>query len=201
VPNASAEALGAIASSLRARPNDELRALCDEVLQTVLRLQREDGSWVYSIYPNGREYLQHDFHQGYMISGLLSYRDLALAELREDIDSAIGRALTFYRSLFLEDGRSLYRAPQRFPVDIHNQSQGIITLTQAGEWSGNPPDIDMARTIAGWTIKNMQDGKGFFYYQKWPLVMNKIPFMRWSQAWMLLALASLYAHERNGRIL
>ncbi len=59
----------------------------------------------------------------------------------------------------------------------------------------------MARTIAEWTIKNMQDEKGFFYYQKWPMVTNKIPFIRWSQAWMLLALASLYAHERNDGIL
>lgn len=200
VPNASAEALGAIACSLRARPDDELRALCDDVLRSLLRLQRKDGSWVYSIYPSGREYFQHDFHQGYIIGGLLSYRDLAPAELRDDVDKAIDRALTFYKGLFLEDGRSLYRAPQRFPVDIHNQSQGIITFTRAGEMRGDATCIDMARTIADWTIRNMQDERGYFYYQKWPMVTNRIPFMRWSQAWMLLALASLYAHERRGGI-
>jgi len=200
VPNASAEALSAIACSLRVRPNDELRAICDDVLRSVLRLQRKDGSWAYSIYPSGREYFQHDFHQGYIIGGLLSYRDLAPAALRDEVDNAIDRALAFYKSLFLKDGRSLYRAPQRFPVDIHNQSQGIITFTMAGEMKGDTAYIEMAWTIADWTIRNMQDGKGFFYYQKWPMVTNRIPFMRWSQAWMLLALASLYAHERRGSV-
>ena len=32
---------------------------------------------------------------------------------------------------------------------------------------------------------------GYFYYQIQPYYKNKIPYMRWSQAWMLLALATL----------
>ena len=37
----------------------------------------------------------------------------------------------------------------------------------------------------------MQDPSGFFYFQKWPLLTNKISYMRWSQAWMSLALATI----------
>ncbi len=37
----------------------------------------------------------------------------------------------------------------------------------------------------------MQDPSGFFYYRKYPWFTNKIPFIRWGQAWMLLALSEL----------
>lgn len=37
----------------------------------------------------------------------------------------------------------------------------------------------------------MQGSKGNFYYQKWPLVTNKLNYMRWNQGWMLLALTTL----------
>ena len=40
-------------------------------------------------------------------------------------------------------------------------------------------------------IENMFDKKGFFYYQQWPFITNRISYMRWSQAWMFLALSSL----------
>jgi hypothetical protein len=52
-------------------------------------------------------------------------------------------------------------------------------------------NLDFAKKIASWTINNMQDTSGYFYYQKWPLLINKIPYMRWSQAWMLLSLAHI----------
>jgi len=39
----------------------------------------------------------------------------------------------------------------------------------------------------------MQDIEGFFYYQKWKWYTNKIPYIRWSQAWMFYALAYLIA--------
>ena len=31
----------------------------------------------------------------------------------------------------------------------------------------------------------------FYYYQKWRFWTNRINYMRWSQAWMLLALSTL----------
>ena len=37
----------------------------------------------------------------------------------------------------------------------------------------------------------MWDRQGYFYYQVLPFWTNKISYMRWSQAWMLLALATL----------
>lgn len=51
--------------------------------------------------------------------------------------------------------------------------------------------LRFAVTIADWTINNMQDEEGFFYYRKNKFYINKIPYMRWSQAWMMLALSNL----------
>jgi len=79
----------------------------------------------------------------------------------------------------------------RFPVDIHHQAQGIITLSKLYAMFKEDKYLDSARKIAEWTVENMQDETGFFYYQKWPFLTNKIPYMRWSQAWMILALSSL----------
>ena len=33
-----------------------------------------------------------------------------------------------------------------------------------------------------WTIENMQDERGFFYFQKNRTFTSRIPYMRWSQA-------------------
>ena len=62
--------------------------------------------------------------------------------------------------------------------------------------SYNADYLPFAHTIAEWTIKNMQDKKGYFYYRKFKYYINKIPYIRWSQAWMLLALIT-YINNSN----
>jgi hypothetical protein len=52
----------------------------------------------------------------------------------------------------------------------------------------------MACKVARWTIKNMQDPAGFFYYRKYPLVTNKTPTLHWGQATMFAALTLLHQH-------
>jgi len=50
--------------------------------------------------------------------------------------------------------------------------------------------------VLSWTIENMQDSKGFFYYQKYKYTTCKIPYIRWAQSWMFYAF-SYYAVEAN----
>ncbi len=75
------------------------------------------------------------------------------------------------------------------PLFVHNQSQGIITFSLLKDY--DPSFLPFAQTIADWTIKHMQSPKGYFYYRLTPLFKNKIPYMRWGQGWMMLALAEL----------
>jgi hypothetical protein len=53
----------------------------------------------------------------------------------------------------------------------------------------------MARKVAEWTMQNMMDGSGCFYYQLRPRGAVKKSFMRWGQAWMAFALARLIEAE------
>ena len=128
------------------------------------------------------------FHQGYVIDSIdaiLKLTDTTWSEA----EKAIEKGLVFYRTRqFTADGQSLWRYPIAYPVDIHNQSQGIITFAKQRD--------SFAATIAAWTIKNMFDSKqGCFYYRKYPSFTNKIPYLRWSNAWMLVALAELESYQ------
>jgi hypothetical protein len=44
--------------------------------------------------------------------------------------------------------------------------------------------------VLSWSFKNMFDErKGYFYYNKEKYFTNRIPYMRWTQAWMFLGLS------------
>ena len=65
-----------------------------------------------------------------------------------------------------------------------------------------PEDIggiwgELTDKILIWTFENMLDSKGYFYFRKGPLLTNKIPYMRWTQAWMFHALTEYQLHRRG----
>ena len=196
VPDASAHALEALASVLQVHSDNSLRDICEETAQALIESQRDNGSWIHVIYPDeGTKREQLDFHQGYIIDGLLSF--LPLSDNRDDLVNCIERGSLFYKNyLFRYDGSSYYRYPIPCPVDIHNQAQGIITLTKLSAFDHNY--LNYAELIAEWTIEQMQDKTGYFYYQKWLGIINKTPHMRWGQAWMMLALSTLLEKYTEG---
>jgi hypothetical protein len=57
---------------------------------------------------------------------------------------------------------------------------------------------DLAKKVLQWTIDNMQDKKGYFYYQLKKGISSKISYMRWSNAFMFNAL-SYYILSENAR--
>lgn len=156
----------------------------------VLSKQKPGGEWYYSMnLTSGEERKQIDFHQGFVLVSLHNLATLAGLQSPE-MQTAIIKGLAYYRHYqFLENGQSLWRVPDKWPVEIHNQSQGIITFSRLQHF--NPGYAAFAHQIARYTLENMQSEKGYFYYRKYAWYTNKIPFMRWAQAWMLLALAEI----------
>ena len=61
----------------------------------------------------------------------------------------------------------------------------------------HPGSVALASTVARWTIANMQDPTGYFYYRKYPLITNKTPTLHWGQATMFAALALLDQNLRS----
>lgn len=186
--NASAQGLECLSHVLSINEDKEIQNTCEKIVKFLIKNQKKDGSWAYSIRKNGQERMQLDFHHGYMIDGLLAF--LPYSNNKKAIVNCINKGAKFYKStLFLMNGQSYYRYPDRYPVDIHNQSQGIITFGKLSII--DPVYLEFAKKIAEWTITNMQDPSGCFYHQKWPFFTNKISYMRWGQAWMMIALSSL----------
>ncbi len=155
----------------------------------VVDKQKADGKWDYSIdLKTGKERTQIDFHQGYVIDSLANVIKY-IPESKSEFESTLNKGLQYYRTQFLENGQSYYRVPAKWPVDIHNQAQGIVTFSRLAHL--NEDYLTIAQQIADYTIKNIRSSKGYFYYKKYPWIAIKTPFMRWSQAWMFLALAEI----------
>jgi hypothetical protein len=169
--------------------NEDLKRLAIKAVDFVIAKQHADGHWNYSIDDNGKERTQIDFHQGYVIDCIDDVMKYGSIE-NEKYNEAIRNGTEYYfKNQFFESGQSKWRLPKIYPVEIHNQTQGIITFVKMSKL--NPEYSKFSETIAKWTIEEMQDKKGFFYYRKLKTYTNKISFMRWSQAWMFVALTEL----------
>ncbi len=161
----------------------------------VVDKQKEDGKWNYSInLKSGKEREQIDFHQGYVIDSLANVIKY-IPSSKEKYDSALKKGMQYYRSQFLKNGQCYYRIPHKWPVEIHNQAQGIVTFARMA--STKNEYLKFSQKIADYTINKMSSSKGYFYYKKYPLVTIKTPFMRWSQAWMFLALNELITASKS----
>jgi hypothetical protein len=73
-----------------------------------------------------------------------------------------------------------------YPIDIHAPAQLVITLFKLNKLEAQREIMDK---VLNWTIDNMQSEQGYFRYQVNKYVTSKIPYMRWSQAWMFNSLS------------
>ena len=153
--------------------------------------QHKDGSWEYSESPSQRWI--DNFHTGF---NLVALRQIKIYSGTAEFDLAIRRGLEFYRyHFFREDGAPRYFYNATHPIDIHSVAQSIITLVELRDFAGG--NIPLAHSVLNWGLRNMWDVRGFFYFQKLPHFTVRIPFMRWSQAWMLMALSTLLEAQYN----
>lgn len=182
-------ALMARVSALTGR--EDLMDMAARAVEFTVAKQEPDGSWAYSIDRSGRKRMQIDFHQGFVLDSLLDFITYSGRTDARYAD-ALRRGTAFYRERqFDASGRSLWRLPGSWPADIHHQAQGILTFSRL---SANEPELlGEALRIARWGLENMQDPAGFFYHQRHERFINRIPYMRWGQAWMMRALAALVA--------
>ena len=144
--------------------------------------QSEDGSWVYGLLPV-QSWID-SFHTGYNLDGLIAYE-----EMTGDMSfhHYIEKGFDFYiKNFFEEDGCPKYYHNQKYPIDIHCPGQLFITLHRLRK---HDEYKHLADKVHEWTVKNMQDKKGYFYYQLKKGISSKIPYMRWSNAFMFNALS------------
>ena len=143
----------------------------------------DDHSWPYGELSHHR--FIDNFHTGFNLVALKAWMDFTGDRRWEEV---LEKAYAYFLKIFwLENGCPKYYNNSLYPIDIHCSAQGIVTCLKLKEYDDK--SLVVAKNIAKWAIENMQDKRGYFYYQKTKWFTNKIPYIRWSQAWMYYALA------------
>jgi hypothetical protein len=155
--------------------------------------QHADGSWYYGERTTQRWI--DNFHTGYNLCAL---QDISRDADTREFESCIRNGLEFYRAhFFREDGAPRYFHNSPYPIDIHCVAQSIITLLAFRDLE--PGNTALAHSVFQWAMKHMWDDRGFFYYRVLRFCTIRTSYMRWSQAWMLLALSTLIQESHTPR--
>ena len=150
-----------------------------------LRHQQLDGSWFYG--EAQKEQWADNFHTGFV---LVALKKIAGALDQDDFSNSIQRGYRYWKDIFFRpNGIPKYYNDRLYPIDIHCIAQAILTYLEFREM--DPEALQRACHLALWGIENMQAPEGFFYYQMYPSYSIRIPYIRWSQAWMQMALTEL----------
>jgi hypothetical protein len=187
----------------------------------VVRRQSADGSWAYGA--DSYQSRSDNFHTAYILLSLSRIMEssqlgkgglpprfpneqeereqAALPDLRggivaPDFESALHRGYEFWTErFFLANGWPKYFPDRLYPADVHSAASAIVTLVELrGRISST---LMLAEKIADWANTNLRDPQGFFYYQRRRFSKVRIPYMRWSESWMMYALARL--REATGK--
>lgn len=164
-------------------------------LNFTLKFQNKDGSWYYWAPPNKLRYSIDNKHTGFVLESLEIVRRYYNKKFKHN--SVIDSGLKFYvNNLFENEAIPKALSDRLYPIDIQNCAQGIITFC---EFQHHYPQLkEKAVKIAIWTIKNMLDPKGHFYYQIYQNgQVDKTPYIRWGESWMLRALSYLILPDTN----
>lgn len=193
--NASLLAAEVLASVGGLTGETALRELAERATRFVVNRQRQDGSWTY-----GTESSQSwvdNFHTAYVLFSLR--RILVGCTSKTEFQQALERGYRYWKnSFFLAEGWPKYYHDNPYPADAHAAASAVITFLECCDLDEN--STGMAQKVASWTIENLRDGRGFFYYQRLRFFTVRKPYMRWTQAWMLYALARLLEEQNSGAV-
>src|SRR5206468_2761310 len=102
----------------------------------------------------------------------------------------------FLEHFFTESGVVKYYHDRIYPIDMHAIAQAMITLVKLRDY--RPCAITLARKVCEWGLTHMRTSGGAFTYQRHRFYSNRIQYMRWGQAWMLLSMAALLEAMEDG---
>ena len=159
--------------------DNSIRNIALSSLDYSMHHQRTDGAWYYA--ETKKQKWIDSYHTGFNLQSLLYFENDENWPLYQE---KFERGVEFYAAnFFLEDGTPKFYHNSVYPVDIHAPSEAIVFFSRMG--NKYKPLVDR---ILNWMLRNMFDKKGYFYYQKRKYFTNRIPYIRWSQAWAFHAL-------------
>jgi len=164
-----------------------------KVVSFVCKNQQENGAWAYSPLPFHKWI--DNFHTGFNLECIYTYQSISGDR---SFQNQLKKGLEYYLKTFFEDsGLPKYYSNSRYPIDMHTTAQLIVTLSKLNLLSQYK---ELTDRVISWSFKNMNDEKkGYFYYYKEKYFKIKIPYMRWTQAWMFYALSE-YLLQNNKKL-
>ena len=167
-------------------------------LKFILQSQQPDGSWFYAVDSAG-SFIDH-FHTCFVLKNLLK---IASLEKRPDLEAAVRRGYNFYRDqLFDADGlpKSFAIRPRlgivRFEMYDFAEAITLGTLLQ----KQIPEAYQHAQQLAEVVRRDYQLPDGHFVTRVYiGGVRHTLPFLRWPQSQLFLALTNLYASMTSAR--
>jgi len=187
VHNANTLGASLLARTYSHTGNESYRELAQKAMQYTAQHQRADSSWYYAEIANS--HWVDNFHTAYVLDCFKWYGE---STGDERFNQVLTKGYEYWKkTFFLSDGTPRYYDHKTLPLDIQCSSQAIDTLVFFHD--RDPESLSLAAKVAQWTITNMQDRTGYFYYRRYsPWIVNKTPTLHWGQATMLSALAGLY---------
>lgn len=159
-------------------------------LAYTMHYQHDDGGWFYA-----EKNIQHwidSFHTGFNLQAIRYFLDLKEATEHRD---AYKKGVKYYaENFFLANGTPKYYHNRIYPIDIHAPAQAIAFFAETGSEYATLTD-----KILAWMLENMRNKKtGSFFFRKGKYITNKIPYIRWGQAWAFHALTE-YAFSKEAK--
>ena len=159
-----------------------------KALNYTLAEQNPDDSFYYWGPPDTLLFHIDHYHTGFVLRALYGiYKVTKDKQLFPKIEKCYHHYL---ENLFENNMIPKLKPDSKYPTNIHSCAEAILCLSTLSE--DFPEGLETLKKTTTWTIQNMQDKKGYFYYMMHPNRTIKIPYIRWAQAWMLNALSTYY---------
>jgi len=186
IHNSNMVGAAVLARTAKHTGNREYLAAAKGAMEYSCTRQLPNGAWLYGEDP--ASHWIDNFHTGYNLDGLKCYIDYSGDR---EYEGVLKKGLDFYRGNFFEEsGRPKYYHNRTYPVDSQCASQAIDTLANSSESAES--FLELGLKVAQWTIDNMRDPGGYFYYRQYPLgIKAKTPMLHWAQATTYKALTVL----------
>jgi len=169
--------------------NEELRRIADELINYVLTEQNEDGSWYYwgsqERFHKGIDSL----HQCYIIEDLFyCYKKNKNGAVKKSIDKGI----KYFESSFPRDDFLISKFPNSPNyLELIDQAESISMFIALGKTLAAQKIIES--TLKYFKVKD----KPYFYSAIAKVRKIRVPYIRWGQSQMLLALLSFLSSVNN----
>ena len=186
IHNSNMVGAAVLARTAKHTKNQEYLVVAKGAMTYSCTRQLPNGAWLYGEDP--QNHWIDNFHTGYNLDALKCYIDYSGDN---EFESMLKSGLDFYKkNLFEDTGRPKYYHNRVYPVDSQCASQAIETLANFSKIDNSA--LPIAIKVANWTIDNMQDKDGYFYYRQYPLgIKARTPMLHWAQATTYKALSLL----------